>query len=171
MAMGRGGFTLLELMIAMSLLGIFAGAIHETVIVGLRAVRVSHIREDVRLQAVRALDRLTREAALCANVDQAQDQRFQFDADLDGDGSTEGNINYRVQNGDLERVQGGTSVVLVSDLAGLDFDYVDEAGAAMATPVASGSRDDVRVVQITVTAARGTESISVAGAAYLRNMD
>ena len=163
------GVTILELMIAVSVLAAIIAAVYETAIVGLRTASADDQRESLRVQLVRAVDLLTREAQLTSHVDHAQDQQFQLDADLDGDGTTENNINYQVTGGQFQRTYNGTTVTLVSNLSALDFDYVDLTGAAMSTPVGSGSRDDIRILQITMTAATGAESVSLTAAAYLGN--
>ena len=147
------------------------GAVYESVIVGLRSVDAAREREEVRAQLVRAMDRMTREFASAYDVDSAQDQRFQFDArDINGDGGNDTNINYRVQSGDLERIEDGNTLVMVRDLTALDFDFIDDTGATLGTPVAGSSEDDIRIVQITMTVTVDGEAVSLAGAAYLRNM-
>ena len=165
------GFTLIEMMIVVSLLGIFFGGVYETVIVGLRAVSAADKRENLRRQLTMAMDQLTREIDAAYNVDVAQDQRLQFDArDINGDGSNDNNINYLVSSGDFQRVFSGDTITLIPDLASLDFDYIDFNGNTLATPVPVVQEDDVRVVQITMTATRDTETVSLTGAACLRNM-
>ena len=153
------------------LIAIFFGGVYETVLVGLRSVGSSDSRESVRLQLARTLDFLTREASVASNVDNAEDQRLQFDADVDGDGITENNINYQVVSGDLQRTYNGTTVTLMGDLAALDFNYTDSAGASLSTPVGSQpTRDTIRVVHMTITATgANNETLSVTTAAYLRN--
>ena len=166
----NAGLTLLEVMLAVALTGLLAGSVYETVFVGLRTAETAGDREDVRQQVTAALDLLTREAALASNVDNAEDQRLQFDADLDGNGSTENNIDYEVVSGDLQRIYNGTTLTLVRDLSALDFDYTDSGGSAMTTPVGSQvTRDTIRLMQITATATKDSESWSVANAVYLRN--
>ncbi len=160
---------MVEVMLVTVLMAVFFGAVYESVIVGLRAANAADEREDIRQQLTNALELLAREAAVASNVDTAEDQRFQMDGDIDGDGDNENNINYAVASGDLRRTYSGTAVTLVRDLTSLDFDYVDLNGAAMTAPVTGGSRDDIRVVQITMTATRDNETISLASAAYLRN--
>ena len=157
-------------MLSISLLGLFAGLIQEGMITGLRTVSATNTREQVRAQLAGALERFTREAGLCNDVDNAQDERFQFDADLDGDGSDENNINYVYSSGTLTRSQDGTTVTLLSGITAFDLDYLDSSGTSLATPVAGASEDTIRVVEVTATAANGAESISMASAAYLRNM-
>lgn len=162
--------SLLELLITVSLLSIFVGSVYESVVVGLRTANAADKREDIRQQLAGALEALTREASLASNVDNAEDQRLQFDADLDGNGTTENNVNYQVSSGDLQRVYSGTTVTLVRDLTSLDFNYADSTGADLTTPVGSQpTRDTIRVVQITATATKDNETISLASAAYLRN--
>jgi len=163
------GFSLLELLVVVSLLGIFIGAVYEVVIVGLRVVNAADEREDINQQLTKALDLLTREASLINNVVSAQDQRLKFDADLDGNGTTENNIEYQVSSGTLQRSYSGATVTLVNNLTSLDFDYTDLNGAAMTTPIPGSDLDNIRVVQISVTATKDNEAISLATAAFLRN--
>ena len=170
------GFSFIELMIVMSLLGLFLGTVQETLIVGLRATSASDDREDIRLQLAKSLDQFTREAAAANGVDCAMDQRFQFDADdINGDGSADNDINYRVNSGVFERVFGGTTVTLVTNLTSLDFEYLDSSNASLANCSASGCgasscRDSLRVVQVTITATKHGEVVSVTDAVRLRNM-
>jgi prepilin-type N-terminal cleavage/methylation domain-containing protein len=165
---GRSGMTLLEVLLVVILFGMFAGAVYEVAIVGLRVADAATDRDDVRLQVAKALDLLTREAAAAYNVDNSTSTRFQFDArveddDDDGDAENFTNINWRVNNGDLERVQGGTTWTVIPDLTSATFSYLDSAGASTTTA------NNVRVMQITVTAARGGESITMASTARTRN--
>ena len=154
----------------MALLALFFSGVYESVIVGLRVANASDERESIRQQLAHAMDLLTREGGVASNVDNAEDQRFQFDGDIDGDGSTNNNINYQVSSGDLQRVYSGNTVTLVKDLTSLDFDYVDLNGSNMTTPVTpAGTRDNIRVVQVTMTATSDQETISMTSAIYLRN--
>ena len=164
------GLSLLELLITISLLAIFMAAVYESVISGLRVANASDEREAIRQQLANTLDLLIREASIASNVDNAEDQRFQFDADLDGNGTTENNVNYNVSSGDLQRTYNGITVTLIRDLSSLDFNFVDSGGSTLSTPVGSQpTRDTIRVVQITVTATNDQETISLTSAAYLRN--
>ena len=169
--MSKRGFTIMELIITVSLLAIFMGAVYETVLIGLRAVNAADEREDVRSQLTTALDLLTREAGIASNVDVAEDQRLQFDADLDGNGTTESDINYQVSGGDLQRVYNGATVTLARDLTSLDFDYTDPTGSALTAPVTGATLDILRLVQVTATATKDNETLSLANAAFLRNND
>lgn len=169
MTVRRSGLTLIEMMIAIILFAVFAYAVQDAVLMGLRVVNWTTEREDARRQLATALERLTREAAAAYNVDNSTSTRFQFDArlvdnDADGDPENLTNINWRVQNGDLERVQGGTTVVLMRDLASLTFTYLDSAGSATTTA------NDVRVMQVTASATVDSETITMATSTYLRSL-
>ena len=163
------GFTILELMIVASLMGIFFGTVYETVIVGLRLADAADERENIRQQLAHALELLGREAGVAANVDVAEDQQLQFDADLDADGAVDQDILYRVRNGDLERSYNGVTTVLVRDLASFDFDFADLNGATLTTPVTGCALDWLRLGRITASATRDAETVSLASAVYLRD--
>ncbi|MBI3324670.1 MAG: hypothetical protein HYZ92_05260 [Candidatus Omnitrophica bacterium] len=161
--------TILELLLATALMSLFVSTVYETVIIGLRQVGTGDDRETIRGQLTQALDLMTREASLASNVDNAEDQRLQFDADLDGNGTTENNINYQVVSGALQRQYNGTSVTLITNATSFDFDFTDLNGANMTTPVAGGSLHDIRVAKITATATKNNDSLSVAGSVFFRN--
>ena len=177
----------MELMVSMSLLAIFIGAMYETVLTGLRAVNASDERERLRMELTNTLDRLTREASMARNVDRATDTRVQFDADYDGSGTSTGaenNVNYEYDaaNDILKRSDGsGSTITLASYVTSLDFDYLDSAGSPTYTSCDSTSgcgsagdgtccRSEVRVVLITMTGTNDQETVSVTDAVNLRNM-
>ncbi len=150
---------------------VFLAVVYDTAIVGLRVAHASDERENVRQQLAHALDLMTREISMASNVDAAQDQQLQLDADVNGDGTTENDILYQVQNSQLQRTYNGSTVTLVRDLASLDFNYADLNGADLATPVTGCALDRLRVMQVTMAATKDAETLSVASAAFLRNND
>lgn len=169
----EGGFTLLELLIVITLFGLFIGAVYETVIVGLRVVNAMDEREEIRQELSNALDRLTREARMARVVDLAQASRFRFDADFDGDGSSAGNevdIDYQSQSGALVRMRGSETLTLVKNVTSLGFDYIDLNGSELTTPVSGPNRPTIRVVEMTITATNDDESIAMTTSTFLTNM-
>lgn len=156
-------------MLVIVLSSIFIATVCETTITSLRTADATAERERVRLQMAKAIDLLTREAAAAYNVDNSAVQRFQFDArlvDANGDGQTENrnNINYVVQSGDFQRVYSGDTVALVPDLTALTFTYLDSNGNA------TTNANNVRVMEVTMTAVVDSETISMAAATRLRNL-
>lgn len=165
--MSPRGFTVIELMLVTVLLAIFFGAVYETAIAGLRTVDAADEREEIRGQLAATLDRLTRELALCDNVDAATDSRFQCDT------PSVNNVEYTYSssNDELTRDDAAVSArIVLRNATAWDFDYVDSAGAALSTPVAGASEDTIRIVQVTATAALDAETLSMTSAVYLRNM-
>lgn len=155
-------------MVALVLLGTFLGTGYESVIAGLRATHAADGREGLRQQVSTALELWTREAGVASAVDVADDQEFQFDADVDGDGDLEPDISYRVQNGALQRTYNGATITLVNGVTGVDFEYTNRKGKAVKTPVKK-KWNEIRIVGVTITASRGDETHSMASAVYLRN--
>ncbi len=161
----KHGTSLVELLVVIALLSVFFGAVFETVITGLRIVNGATDRENIRLQLTKAMDLLTREAMAAYHVDHALSNRFQFDlrvVDGNNDGQADNltNINYQVVNGALQR----EGVILVGDLTSLTFTYLDTNGDS------TSSAGSVRVMQVTMTAVRNGETISLASATRLRNL-
>ena len=157
------------MILVIMLMAIFFGTVYEVVIVGLHVATAVDQREDVREQLANALERLSREASLASNVDVAEDQQLQFDADITADGTTDQDIIYRVQNGDLERSYSGITTVLARDLASWDFDYTDLNETTLSTPVTGNNLNWLRVGLITASATRGTETVTLATAVCLRD--
>jgi type II secretory pathway pseudopilin PulG len=161
------GFSLVELFIVLSLGGVFFVAVGETVLTGLRAARAAYEREDLRMQAAAVLERFTREAALADDVDRARDDRFQFDTpdvnNVDYEYDSDDGIVTR-DDGDLDEQ------TVLRYVTAWDLDYEDDTGAALSTPVADSDEDDIRVVRVSLTLSRGTETVTLAGAVYLRNL-
>lgn len=157
------------MILVIMLMAIFFGTVYEVVIVGLHVATAADQREDVREQLANALERLSREANLASNVDVAEDQQLQFDADITADGTIDQDIIYRVQNGDLERSYNGITTVLARDLASWDFDYTDLNGTTLSTPVTGNNLNWLRVGLITASATRGTETVTLATAVCLRD--
>ena len=159
------GFSLLELFIVVSLLGIFIGAVYESVIVGLRSVNAADDREQLRSQVASSLERFLREAALASDVDGADDDEFQFDT------PTLSNVQYLYSSGTLTRdAASELQTTILQGITSFDFEYFDTAGTQLSTPVTGSAEDTIRVVQVTVTVTRDTETVSVASAAFLRNL-
>ncbi len=154
------GLSLLEVFLTLAFFSVVLAVIHEAVIVGLRVSYASDQREELRQQLATALDTLIRDAAVADNVDNADSSRFQFDTPATN------NVNYQYSSGTLSR----SNVIILRNLTAFDFDFFDSSGTQLAEPVPGASESTVRLVEATATATKGTETVSVAEAVYLRNM-
>ena len=161
------GFTLLELFITISLLSLFIGAVYEAMIVGLRSVNASDDRETIRQQLTAALDQLTREAEVADDVDEATSIEFQVDTPS----ASNAEYVYDSTAGTLTRDDTASAPqVTLRNLTALDFDYIDCGGTSHTGSVAEASEDTLRVMQVTATVARDTETLSMTAASFLHNM-
>ena len=109
-------------------------------------------------------------------VIQAEDELFRFDIDSDGDGSSRGsesNIRYWIHGNAFRRRQGGggnPDVSLVDDITSLNFDYILKDGTLITGTVPSDQESNVRVVLVTATAVKDSETLSLTSAVFLENM-
>jgi prepilin-type N-terminal cleavage/methylation domain-containing protein len=182
------GFSILELMVVLTLFGVFFSALQEPVLVGLRSLDSADTREAARTQLARALDQFTREVTMARNVDRATGTRFQFDADFDGDGASsnitpeERNINYEYDAAADEWLRSdtdtsaGQETVLISNVTSLDYNYYETGSttesAACDSTGSCGSnccRSEVRVVVVTATVTRDSETMTMSASAFLEN--
>lgn len=157
------GLSLIEVMVVISMLGIFLGAVYETVIAGLRTMSAVDDREEIRLRLTSALDRLTREASTASNLDVAQTAQVQFDT------PSVNNVVYTYTSGTgiLTRDDASSPLVtILRNLTAFNFEYLNCLGAVYG----SGNIDTIRVVRASATVTQGSETVSVWSAAYLRNM-
>ena len=161
------GFSLVELMIVLSLCGLFMSAVYEAVITGLRAVSAADRREAIRQQLTSALERMIRDAGAADGVDVADTDEFQFDTPSVND------VEYLYDSGGdtLSRDDAGSSQrVILRNLTAFDFSYVDGNGAQLSEPVAGSAEDTIRVVQVSATVTQGSEAITIEDAVFLRNL-
>lgn len=163
----QSAFTLLEMMIVLSLCGLFMGAVYEAVLAGLRAVSAADRREAIRQQLTSALERMIRDAGAADGVDAADTDEFQFDTPGVND------VEYLYDSGDdtLSRDDAASSQrVILRNLTAFDFSYVDSNGAQLSEPVAGSAEDTIRVVQVSATVTQGSEAITIEDAVFLRNL-
>ena len=158
------GLSIIEVMIVVTLLAAFFGAVYETVIVGIRSADSANDREAMRIQMMKTLDLLSREASAAYHVDNSTSSRFQFDmrvedSDGNGDSENQNNINYQVVSGNLQR-----EGVTILPSATVTFTYLDSSGNATTTAA------NVRVMQVTMSKTVEGETLSLSAATRLRNL-
>ncbi len=141
--MKEKGFTLIELVIAIVILGIIAG-IGTPLLLGISdslAFLVSRTAIDQAGDI--ALSRMTREMRRLkddSSVNTATSSQFSFD---DVNSNT---ISYSLSGTDLMR----NSDILASDVQDLSFTYYDDSGSTISTPVVSPNKTDIRRIDISL---------------------
>jgi len=167
----KRGYTILELLVAIAISGIFMGAIYSAYISQQRSTvgheQVSAMQRNLR-SAMYYMEKEIRMAGCDptgrtnAEIIQANANLMQFTGDIDGDGTigTDENITYSVLNNNL--VRNGTTIG--ENIDALNFVYLDGDSPPTAlnpgiTDVSVSSIPDIRSVQVTVLARTGKENL------------
>lgn len=167
----KRGYTILELLVAMAISGIFMGTIYSAYISQQRSTlgheQVSAMQRNLR-SAMYYMEKEIRMAGCDptgrtnAGIIQANANLMQFKGDIDGDGTigTDENITYSVLNNNL--VRNGTTIG--ENIDALNFVYLDGASPPNAlnpgqTDVSVSSIPDIQSVQVTVLARTGKEDL------------
>jgi prepilin-type N-terminal cleavage/methylation domain-containing protein len=151
-----GGFTLLELMVALGLLSIVMMAVYSVYRTQLNTVVVQQSRQEAQEYARSILHVMVRElrnagytptSASCAGIVAANSQSIQFRSDLNGDGDcsdTDEDITYTydaVAKGITRQVAGSAAETLTdSNATALQFSYFSQnCTNHFSTPVGGGA--------------------------------
>ena len=163
------GFTLVELMVSITLLSILLTAVYSVFQVNLNTVMVQESRQEAQEYARSILYIMVRElrnagytptGAACAGIVAANSQSIRFRSDLDGDGDcsdTDEDITYTydaVAKGITRQVAGSAAETLTdSNATALQFSYFSQnctnrfstpvGGGATSCPATAGSNSGV----------------------------
>ncbi|MCK4870659.1 MAG: type II secretion system protein [Gammaproteobacteria bacterium] len=133
------GFTLIELVIVIVLLGIVAAGSSELMVQGFRAYNTGVEQVSAHWQARVALERMVRDIRCVkssGDIATSTSSTFSF-TDINGDV-----ITFVRQGTQLKRNTASTSQVLADDVSGLTFTYYNDNGASTTT------KADIRYVKI-----------------------
>ncbi|MDD5712247.1 MAG: prepilin-type N-terminal cleavage/methylation domain-containing protein [Smithellaceae bacterium] len=169
----RSAFTLVELLIAMTVGLIILGAIYAVYTVQNREFVKQERNVDMQQSARAAMDMMVREIDMAgynnplnvagAGITGADATSLSFTADLNDNGSTTSdslnpgeNIAYDLCNSggiqSLCRSSNGARQPLADNIDAIDLRYWDVNGQELARPVATARLNDIRRIQITITA-------------------
>lgn len=157
------GFTLIELVMAITLMGLFVSAATVAFTPVLKTWSLNVPRSEITDATEFALSRMSYEMTQlkdAAGVLVAQGNRFQF---IDVSDNT---VDYTLSGTDLTR----NSDILSRGVQSLSFTYYDVNGAVLATPQVSPSHTDIWSVQISVTGQRDGQSVSMTSQVRPRNL-
>jgi len=177
----KRGYTILELLVAIAISGIFMGAIYSAYISQQRSTlgheQVSAMQRNLR-SAMYYMEKEIRMAGCDptgrtnAGIIQANANLMEFTGDIDGDGAinSDEHITYRLSGTDLER--NGTRIAENIDalnLVYLDGDSPPNALNPGITDVSASSIPNIRSLQVTVLARTGKEDIHYTDSATYTN--
>ena len=165
----KRGYTILELLVAIAISGIFMGAIYSAYISQQRSTvgheQISAMQRNLR-SAMYYMEKEIRMAGCDptgrtnAGIIQANANLMQFTGDIDGDGTigTNENITYSLLNNNLLR----NGITIGENIDAMNFVYLDGASPPNSlnpgiTDVSASSIPDIQSVQVTVLARTGKE--------------
>jgi hypothetical protein len=179
----------MEMMLVLSMAGLFMAGVYETVITGLRVANAADEREQIRQGLANTLERMTRVVTHCRNIDTATNSVFQCDIDTDGDGASSASTPYERNHVytydaaadtltyDYNNSPSPSAETLARYVTAFDFNYLESGSSTEATTCDATSscggqccRSELRVLIAAATATRDTETINVTTSIYLENM-
>jgi prepilin-type N-terminal cleavage/methylation domain-containing protein len=159
------GFTLIEMVIVIVLVGILATIAATIIMQGVRAYSDEQSRSDAHYQARLAVERMSREIRLIrgnADISVMNGTLLRF-TDINGS-----QMGFRLNGGNIERTEDNAVSwqMLATNITGTGgniFTYLDNNGATTAAPAS------LWLVQIQFIATQGTESIDMRTTVHPRN--
>lgn len=165
-----GGFTLIELVLTMLILGIIAAVASQFALQGIRSYSTEQDRGDAHSQARLAVERVTREARSirsCADIVGAANPA----ATLSFTDITGVAVAFSVAGGVLNR---GGDILAQGVTSAQPFRFLDMNGAASTScplPPNPSAATDIWFVEIDLTCAQATESLRVRSRVHPRNFN
>lgn len=176
----RSGVTLIELLISILLFSAITGASALMLSSGLKIWSSSKDRLDIRQNGSLAMERMIRyleianyKAAVPAFVASANSTTFAADVDDNGIYETV-TLAYDAVN---KRINitigvGGMATILTPDVQSFDLSYYKSDPPALLLPLpltTSDQRDSIRVVTISLTMNKGSDTVTLSSSAFCRN--
>ena len=155
------GFTLIELVMTMVLIGIIAYIVATALTTGIKAYFTTDFRKEALDQSRIAMERMTRETRNLrdsSSVIASSPTQFNF-TDIDGNA-----INFIWTSPNITR----NADTLATSITSLLFEYVDNTGGV----VAGGGfvAGTTRRIRITLTATKNTESVTLQSEVWPRSL-
>jgi MSHA biogenesis protein MshO len=153
------GFTLVEIVITIVLVGILAGLAASILIQGITSYSVEEARVDVHYQARLAMERMAREIRQIrstADITAITNTNLRF-TDVNG-----ASVGFTWTSPTLSRWNGVGTNVLAPNITAFNFNYYQQNGAAAAAAT-------LWIVEITLTSQQGSESVQMSTRVHPRN--
>ncbi len=153
------GFTLIEIVITIVLVGILSGIAAMIILQGVRAYSDEQSRSDVHYQARLGMERMAREIRLIRSAT-AADITAMTAINLQFTDITNAAVNYNYANPNIQR----NAIGLATGITAFNFRYFQQDGATTTLAAAN-----VWYVEIDLTATQGSESLQLRTRVHPRN--
>ena len=164
--MRKNGFTLVELIIVITIIGIIAGVVGYILLGAVEGWTFKAKRNDLLWDGRLAINRMAREIREIKNltsVTTASSSQFRFT------NVNNNSIIYSLSGADLNRTKDGSANILAQNVSNLSFTYYDSSGAGIATPTVSPSATNIRRVRINLTLTNGGQNFYAQSDSVPRN--
>jgi len=167
----KKGFTLLELVMVLTIIGIIAGLVGPFMIVTVDALGLMTTQSNLYEGAATGLERMSRDIRRLRNdesITNATNTAFQF-FDID-----DNEITYSVSSSVLLRTISPPSLPvtgLVGEVQSVTFSYYDDDGNALLAPTFGiGTATNIRRIEIDLVMQDGSNSLSIQNVVRPRNL-
>ncbi len=163
------GLTLIELLIAAMLFSVIIASSAWLLLVGFKEWSSETDRINIRQEGMPAMETMVRYLGMASNITAASSTSVTFSADVDNNGSNETvTISYDAVNKKINRTISGTTATLTPYVSSFSFTYY-QAGQVLFVPVTQADRDTIKIVTITITMSKGSDTITLSSSAFCRN--
>lgn len=173
-----GGFTLVEILVALSIMGIAIGAIYGVFIVSNRSYHTQDHVAEAQQGARVGTDFIVRDIRIAgldpletagAGIEEASTTKMRFTADIDLNGTIDtpqneerttyeyDSVNNRLRRCLYEGTAGESWQTLIDNVSAMSLGYLDANGNIIASPVAATDLASIKTVVILMTC-DGTDS-------------
>jgi Tfp pilus assembly protein PilV len=164
------GITLIELLISILLFSAITGAAVLTLSAGLKIWNSSEDRIDIRQKGSLAMEEMVRYLELANNITAATTTSITFAADVNNNGTDETvALVYDAVNKRINITISGATMILTSDAQSFALSYFQLNTQTSFTPIVQVDRDSIRIVTISLTMNRGSDTITLNSSAFCRN--
>lgn len=160
------GFTLIELVITMVLIGIIAYIVATALSTGITAYFTTDFRKEALDQARIAMERITREirnVRSSADITTADATTFTF-TDVSGTP-----ISFALSGGNIDRTSVTTNTLATGISSASIFTYLLSTGATTQSPIPA-EIPLIKRIKIDITATKNTESVTLQSEVWPRNL-
>lgn len=161
---------MLELLIVMGLLSVFAVLVGQIFTLAFKAWTVDSNRADMRVAAGLGLERMERDIMQAENITVARADRMTFTADVDDDGTDETVVLlFNPDTRTITRRVNGRLTNKVPYIQDFALSYYKANADTDFTPQSQGDRNAIRFIDILLTANKGDETLSMGSGVCPRN--
>jgi prepilin-type N-terminal cleavage/methylation domain-containing protein len=162
----KRGFTLIEIIIVITILGIIAGVVGFILLSTIDAWTFKFNRFELLSDGRLAMNRMLREIREIkdlTSVTTASSSQFRFTNVNDVD------VTYSLSSTNLNRTEDGTANVLAGNVSSITFTYYDANGDVISIPTVSPGTTDIRRVRINLTFTKAGENVYLQSESVPRN--